>query len=109
MTQLGDAALAEKCIGYSIIASLGRVRSLAAFSRAREANPSGAWRRRFLFLAKFAGGRGAGAIGGGRAQRATGSTSPPPDRNIMGRSALRRVLALSFGLDFIHWRRCGES
>ena len=41
----------------------------------------------FSFLAKFAGGRGAGAIGGcgGRAQRGTGSTSPPPDRNIMGR------------------------
>ena len=34
-------------------------------------------------------GRGGGAIGGagGRAQRATGSTSPPPDRNLMGRGS----------------------
>ena len=60
-------------------------------------------------------GRGAGAIGGcgGRAQRRTSSATYGVDvaatRSPDHGQALRRVLALSFGSDFIHWRRSGES
>ena len=52
-----------------------------------------------LFFAKCAGGFGRGATGSRRLERA---------RDITIR-AHRRVLALSFGLDFIHWRRRSRS
>ena len=87
----------------------GRVRLLCAFSRAREAVPSAARRILAERLKRSAGGflccqNSAVAA----TSEVRGQLRRQGDRKT-GVPSLRRVLALIFGRDFIHWRRCGES